>query len=94
MEKIDDWCYSISFIELDYEVSKTTNDLSWPHSQLFPLFSLLYSSCMMYHVFIMFLWCLFIDELHDDNSSHVFTTVFIMYDISCIHHVSTVCIHR
>ena len=43
-----------------------------------PMFSLLYSSYMMYHVFIMFLWLVFIDKLHDDNSAHVFTTVFIM----------------
>ena len=59
-----------------------------------PMFWLLYSSCMMYHVLIMFLWRVFIDELHDDNSSHVFTTVFIMYDIACTHHVSIACIHR
>ena len=52
------------------------------------------TSCMMHHVFIMFLWCVFIDELHDDNSSHVFTIVFIMYDTSCIHHVFMACIHR
>ena len=58
-----------------------------------PMFSLLYSSGMMYYVFIMFLWCVFIDKLHDDNSSHVFTTVFIMYDTSCIHHVFMACIH-
>ncbi len=31
-ENSDDWCYSISFIVLDYEVSETTHDLSWPHN--------------------------------------------------------------
>ena len=25
---------SISFIVLDYEVSKTTHDLSWPHNKV------------------------------------------------------------
>ena len=50
---------------------------------------LLCSSCMMYHVFIMFLWLVFIYKLHDDNSVHVFTTVFIMYDESCIYGVYT-----
>ena len=42
----------------------------------------------------MFLWCVFIDTLHDENCSHVFTTVFNMYDVSCIDHVSMVCVHR
>ena len=48
------------------------------------MFSLLYSSCMMHHVFIMSLWLVFIDELHDDNSVHVLTIVFIMSDVPCI----------
>ena len=49
-----------------------------------PMFLLLYSSCMMHPVFIMFLWLVFIDKLRDSNSGHVFTTVFIMCVMSCI----------
>ena len=36
-----------------------------------PMFLLLYSSCMMHPVFIMFLWLVFIDKLRNDNSDHV-----------------------
>ena len=35
----------------------------------------------------MFLWCVFIDKLHGDNSVHVFTSVFIMCNVSCIYGV-------
>ena len=58
-----------------------------------PMFSLLYSSCMMHHVFIMFLWLVFIDKLHNDNSVHVLTIVFIMCDMPCIQGVYSWIIH-
>ena len=46
------------------------------------------------HVFIMSLLCVFIDKLNDDNIALVFTTVFIICDAPCMHHVSMACIHR
>ena len=48
------------------------------------MFSLLYSSYVLRHVCIMFLWVVFIDKLYD-KSAHVFTTVFIMFFMVCIH---------